>query len=204
SKTWQPRRRKRQGSIGRLVYVYPNSGELFYLCILLCHQKGCTSFEDIRIVNGRIYEMFYAACDALGLFRDDKEWDIAMKEACFSSTASQLRSLFAQILIFCDVADPIKLWKTYWRDSSDDIPRRTSHSRSSYKRSGIRGLCVIRLRNREMMEEKSYDRDELAAEVLTLIPKLNEEQRKIYTLIMDSISANRQELVQRIPDSSFL
>ncbi|GKG08042.1 DNA helicase, partial [Tanacetum coccineum] len=77
SKTWQPRRRKGQGSIGRLVYVHPNSGELFYLRILLCHQKGCTSFEDIRTVNGRIYETFRAACDALGLLGDDKEWDIA-------------------------------------------------------------------------------------------------------------------------------
>ncbi|GJY94110.1 DNA helicase [Tanacetum coccineum] len=226
SKTWQPRRRKGQGSIGRLVYVHPNSGELFYLRILLSHQKGCTSFEDIRTVNGRVYETFRAACDALGLLGDDKEWDIAIKEASFSSTASQLRSLFAQILIFCDVADPIKLWKTYWREMSDDIPRRTSQDLhipdlhindpelegsvlyelqtilNSYSKSvtdfGLPPLSkrlLQQLRNREMMEEKSYDRDELAAEVLTLIPKLNEEQRKIYALIMDSISANRQELI---------
>ncbi|GJR63532.1 DNA helicase [Tanacetum coccineum] len=188
SKTWQPRRRKGQGSIGRLVYVHPNSGELFYLRILLSHQKGCTSFEDIRTVNGRVYETFRAACDALGLLGDDKEWDIAMKEASFSSTASQLRSLFAQILIFCDVADPIKLWKTYWREIY-------SKSVTDFGLPPLSKRLLQQLRNREMMEEKSYDRDELAAEVLTLIPKLNEEQRKIYALIMDSISANRQELI---------
>nr|GEW86317.1 DNA helicase [Tanacetum cinerariifolium] len=50
-------------------------------------------------------------------------------------------------------------------------------------------------RNKEMMEEKSYNGDELAAEVLTLIPKLNEEQQKIYNLIMDGSVANRQELI---------
>ncbi|GJU06614.1 DNA helicase [Tanacetum coccineum] len=191
----KPQRRKGQRSIGRLVYVHLNSRELFYLRILLCHQKGCTSFEDIRTVNDRVYETFRAACDALGLLGDDKEWDTAMKEACFSSTTSQLRSMFAQILIFYDVADPIKLWKTYWLEMSDDIPRRTSQDLHIPDLHINDPELEGSLRNREMMEEKSYDRDELAAEVLTLIPKLNEEQRKIYTLIMDSISANRQELI---------
>ncbi|GJW13926.1 DNA helicase, partial [Tanacetum coccineum] len=123
-------------------------------------QKGVTNINEQHSVS-----VDAQACDALGLFRDDKEWDIAMKEACFSSTAFQLRSLFAQILIFCDVADPIKLWKTYWRVSSDDeIPEEGCITDLQ-----IPGIFIILLDpefegNREMMEEKSYDRDELAAE----------------------------------------
>ncbi|GJW16112.1 DNA helicase, partial [Tanacetum coccineum] len=74
---------------------------------------GCTSFEDIRTVNHKVQGTFRSACDALGLLGDDKEWDTALEEAFFSSTASELRSLFAQILIFCDVLDPLKLWKKY-------------------------------------------------------------------------------------------
>ncbi|GKA61502.1 hypothetical protein Tco_0760909 [Tanacetum coccineum] len=109
SKTWRPRRKRGQGSIRWLVYVHPNSGELFYLRMLLCHQKGCTTFEDIRTVNHKVYGTFRSACDALGLLGDDKEWDTALEEACFSSTTSELRSLFAHILIFCDVSDPLKL-----------------------------------------------------------------------------------------------
>ncbi|GKC73843.1 DNA helicase [Tanacetum coccineum] len=75
--------------------------------------RCCTSFKDIRTVNHKVYGTFRSTCDALGLLGDDKEWDTALEEAFFSSTASELRSLFAQILIFCDVLDPLKLWKKY-------------------------------------------------------------------------------------------
>ncbi|GJZ40848.1 DNA helicase [Tanacetum coccineum] len=170
SKSWQPRRKKGQGSIGRLVYVHPN-----------------------------------LACDALGLLGDDKEWDTTMKEACFSSTPSQLRSLFAQILIFCDMADPLKLWKSYWLHMSDDIPRTTATQLhipdlymnnpelegsvlyelqailNSFSRSVIDfGLPPLsdrllkQLKNKEMMEEKN--------------------QRKIYDLIVDGDAAKSKEL----------
>nr|GEX74580.1 retrovirus-related Pol polyprotein from transposon 412 family [Tanacetum cinerariifolium] len=91
--------------------------------MLLCHKKGFTSFEDIRTVNHKVHPTFRATCDTLGLLDDDKEWDTTLKKACFSSTTSELRSLFTKILIFCDVSDPLKFWKTYWREMSDDIPR---------------------------------------------------------------------------------
>ncbi|GJR71017.1 DNA helicase [Tanacetum coccineum] len=126
SKTWSPRRRTGQGSIGRLAHVHPSAGELFYLRILLCHQKGCKSFEDIRTVNHKVYPTFRAACEAFGLLGDDKEWDTALLEACFSSTPNELRNLFAQLLIFCEVSDPMRLWRKYWERMSDDIPLRVS------------------------------------------------------------------------------
>ncbi|GJY83595.1 DNA helicase [Tanacetum coccineum] len=68
----------------------------------------CQSFEDIRTVNSRLYSTFRAACEALGLLGDDKEWDTALMEACFSSTPSELRNLFVQLLIFCEVSDPLR------------------------------------------------------------------------------------------------
>nr|GEV59004.1 DNA helicase [Tanacetum cinerariifolium] len=46
-----------------------------------------------------------------------------------------------------------------------------------------------------MMKEKSYNREELAEEVVTLVPRLNVDQKKIYDLIMDASVANRQELI---------
>ncbi|GKD62900.1 hypothetical protein Tco_1305008, partial [Tanacetum coccineum] len=128
SKSWRRRKKKTTCSISRLANVHPTSGELFYLRMLLYHQTGCTSFEDIRTVNKRLYPTFRSACEALGLLGDDKEWHTALEEAAFSATSQQLRSLFAQILIFCDVADPLKLWKSYWRRILDDIPRTVSDS----------------------------------------------------------------------------
>nr|GEU92788.1 DNA helicase [Tanacetum cinerariifolium] len=153
------------------------------------HQTGCRSFEDIRTVNKRLYLTFRSACKALGLLGDDKEWHTALEEAAFSATSQQLRSLFAQILTFCDVADPLKLWKSYWRRMSDDIPRTMSeslHVKDLYLNDPeLEGdvLCELEvilntfsktisdyglpplskkhrdtLRNRELMEEKSYNR----------------------------------------------
>nr|GFA33465.1 helitron helicase-like domain-containing protein [Tanacetum cinerariifolium] len=60
--------------IGRLANVYPTFGELFFLRMLLCHQKRFKTFDDIRTVNKRLYPTFRAACEALGLLGDDKEW----------------------------------------------------------------------------------------------------------------------------------
>ncbi|GKB82849.1 hypothetical protein Tco_0949744 [Tanacetum coccineum] len=88
SKNWRPRKKKGQGSIGCLVYVDTALGELFYLRMLSCHQKGCKTFQDIRTVNKIVYGTF------LGLLGDDKEWHTALEEALFSPTPNELRDLF--------------------------------------------------------------------------------------------------------------
>ena len=65
--------RKKGYSIGRMYFASPNSGERFYLRLLLTVVKGPTSFEDLRTVDGVIYESFKAACVAQGLLEDDEE-----------------------------------------------------------------------------------------------------------------------------------
>ncbi|GJX95631.1 DNA helicase [Tanacetum coccineum] len=67
-----------------------------------------------------------AECEALGLLGDDKEWDIALQESTALATSNEVRILFAQILIYCDVSDPIKLWIKHWEAMSDDIPANIS------------------------------------------------------------------------------
>jgi hypothetical protein len=61
-KGWVRRVRKGQGSIGRLVYVHPSCGELFFLRLLLCCQVGCKSFNEIRTVNGNVCQTYRDAC----------------------------------------------------------------------------------------------------------------------------------------------
>ncbi|GKD05034.1 DNA helicase, partial [Tanacetum coccineum] len=124
------RRRRILGkkSIGRLTYVHPSSGELFYLRMLLCQQKGRKSFLHMQTVNDQLLPTFRAACEALGLLGDDKEWAIALEESSISATSSELRLLFAQILIYCDVADPLKLWTKHWQLMRDDIPTKISEA----------------------------------------------------------------------------
>ncbi|GKD72079.1 hypothetical protein Tco_1330361, partial [Tanacetum coccineum] len=84
------------------------------------------SFTEIRTVDDIINPTNKAACHVLGLLGGDEEWICAFREASLSATSLELRKLFVQILIFCDVLDPMNLWQTFWKDMSDDIPRRLS------------------------------------------------------------------------------
>ncbi|GJY61090.1 DNA helicase [Tanacetum coccineum] len=102
SKRWQRRQVKTKKSLGRRTYVHLSSGDLLYFWMLLCHRKGCKSPVEVRTVNGQILPTYRAACEALGLLADDKEWDIALEESTFSATSKELRILFSQILIYCD------------------------------------------------------------------------------------------------------
>ncbi|GJY61441.1 DNA helicase, partial [Tanacetum coccineum] len=190
-KYWRRRRRRNKSSIGRLTYVHPAAGDLFYQRMLLC------------------------------LLEDDREWETTLQEAALTATPAELRTLLAHILSFCQVSDPVGLWKRTWRSMSQDIPYTSSislnipglhiddseledyvlyelegclnHCSKSLTDFGIRPppehLMSV-LRNRLLMEEKSYDREKDR-----LLPKLNDKQRHIYNLIMDACFHNNQELV---------
>ncbi|XP_038720003.1 uncharacterized protein LOC120012639 [Tripterygium wilfordii] len=118
-KEWTPR--KRGQSIGRMSYVHPNSGELYYLRMLLNVQNGPKNYAEIRTVGGFIHPTFQSACMALGLLGDDKEWHDALDEASVFATGVQLRQLFVTLVIFCNVSEPLRLWDSNWRLFQDDI-----------------------------------------------------------------------------------
>nr|GFC27191.1 DNA helicase [Tanacetum cinerariifolium] len=69
-----------------------------------------------------------AVCQALGLLGDDKEWEISFEEVCGSTTPEDLRSLFSHILLYCDVSDPSRLRRKYWKEMSYDIPKKVSET----------------------------------------------------------------------------
>ncbi|GJU60682.1 putative reverse transcriptase domain-containing protein [Tanacetum coccineum] len=134
--------------------------------------------------------------------------------------------LFAQLLIFCDVANLLRLWKTYWKKISEDIPIITLKSLcvdglymndpeiegamlykleivlDSYSKTvadfslpPLSKKLLQELRNKELMEEKGYNRVEVAKEVAVLVPKLNSDQKSIYDRVLGAIDVNRQELI---------
>ncbi|RZB42919.1 hypothetical protein D0Y65_053499 [Glycine soja] len=79
NRSWQPR--KKGYTIGRLIWVAPTIGELFYLRMMLGSCKGPTSFEDIRTVVNIQYPTYREACFAMGFLQDDKEYVEAIREA---------------------------------------------------------------------------------------------------------------------------
>ncbi|GJS91734.1 DNA helicase [Tanacetum coccineum] len=225
-KYWSRRRQRHISSIGRLTYVHPTTGDLFYQRMLLCHQKGCRRFRDIRKVNDIVYPTCRATCQALGLLEDDQEWENTMQEAACTATPAELQTLFAHILTFCHVTDPVSLWGRVWKSMSEDLPYTSlislnipnlhiddsqledyvlyelegclNHCSRSLTNFGLQlppeDLMSI-LRNRLLMEKKSYNRELLAKEKDRLLGKLNVKQRHIFDLIMTTFTNNQQELI---------
>ncbi|GKC96788.1 hypothetical protein Tco_1162230, partial [Tanacetum coccineum] len=121
--------------------------------------------------------------------------EYSLQEVAQTATPAELRTLFAHILIFCQVSNPLTLWKRTGESMSHDIPRTTSvtlnipglHIDSSrlenymlYELGSCLNHCsrsltdfglplppkdlMAELRNRILLEEKSYDRILLAEE----------------------------------------
>ena len=67
-------------AIGRMYAAPPNSGERFYLRLLLTKVRGATSFEHLRTVSSEVYATYKLACLRLGLLEDDSEWHQCLKE----------------------------------------------------------------------------------------------------------------------------
>ncbi|GJW83045.1 putative PIF1 DNA helicase/replication protein A1-like protein [Tanacetum coccineum] len=103
------------------VTLHDTEWECYFLRMLLNVVRTTLKFEQLLIVNGRIYDTFKEACFAYGLLNDDKEWTRGIQEASLWALGPQLRDLFVTILLFCDVRQPLKLWEENWEVLSDDI-----------------------------------------------------------------------------------
>jgi ATP-dependent DNA helicase PIF1 len=100
--------------------------ERFYLRLLLTQIRGATSYEAVRTINEIVYDSFEEAVRQLGLLDEESnEFDKCLKEAAEYKMPSQLRRLFASILLFCNLeeVDPYTLFVKYFDDFIEDIKR---------------------------------------------------------------------------------
>jgi hypothetical protein len=116
---WQPR--QKGFSIGRLTYVPVGCGELYYLRVLLTKQRGCTSFESIKTVNGKICNTFQEACSELLLLKDDQEFKDALAETYETASGGQMRSMFVRMLNMHTMSNDLDVWNCTWKLLSDGI-----------------------------------------------------------------------------------
>jgi hypothetical protein len=107
-------------TIGRMHFVHPSAGERFYLQTLLTITKGAKNYDDIRTFDDTVHPTYKAACLAHGL-QNDGEWNQCLTEASEMQTGSQLRSLFAHILLHCQPAEPDVLWQQHREKICDDL-----------------------------------------------------------------------------------
>ncbi|XP_039683008.1 uncharacterized protein [Medicago truncatula] len=172
-RTWTPR--KRGFAIGRLMWVPPTTGELFYLRLMLTKVQGPTSYEDIRTINNVCYDTYREACFASGFLMDDKEYIATIKEASvwgLMLTEEQIKNL-----------------------TLTEIERHMETNRRSLKDyKGFpypEGYIVEQLGNRLIYDELNYNVNELDAEFQQLFATLTDEQRNIYHKIMSSVSKEK-------------
>ncbi|KAH1247740.1 hypothetical protein GmHk_06G017557 [Glycine max] len=142
---WQPR--KQGNTIGRLIWVPPSVGELFYLRMMLFTAKGAQSYSDIRTINGVVYPTFRKTCFAKGFLGSDQEFISALQEANNWGTAHYLRKLFVKLLFMNTMDRPEYVWQQTWLWMADDIT-------FNHRKQGIRlteketiHLCLTKIEN---------------------------------------------------------
>ena len=119
-KFWKKRKiseknKNRKPVLGRILPVTPRDPEKFALYILTKHFPG--NPEHLLNVNGQSCDSFADAARLRGLFDDNNVWERTLREATFSLNPSQIRQLFANILVFggterC-VIDGVQLWEMF-------------------------------------------------------------------------------------------
>ena len=124
-KQWCKKARGDNGTIGRLPFINPSAGEVFYLRTLLLNEqsRGSKSFAEMRTVDGVLRDTFRDACLSLGLLRDDDQWRQTMETANEHMMPAQLRELFVTILEFNFPSDPGRLLEAFLGPLTEDLLR---------------------------------------------------------------------------------
>ncbi|CAN0924938.1 ATP-dependent DNA helicase PIF4 [Linum grandiflorum] len=138
---WLPR--KQGFVIGRIASVPPQANDVFYLRLLLTKIPGAMSFNDLRTVNGTLYNDYQQACQALGLLATDDEWNEVMTEVSHWGMAPLIRTTFVSLLMFRHVTSPTKLFDQWWPSMADDFRHRLGQT----KDAPLEASLVIGLRN---------------------------------------------------------
>ncbi|XP_076938850.1 uncharacterized protein LOC143607202 [Bidens hawaiensis] len=180
-------RRKQGLSIGRIHQVSPSLGEAYFLRILLNKVKGQKSFEDIRTVDGQTFPTFRDACYARGLLDDDTEYIETIKKASASGSGYYLCAFSDQYLSL-----PESQIKNL---TLCEIEKYLLRNNSSLRRFQIMPYpyndSIASSNNNLIVDELSYDTNNLQNESHSLISSLTNEQRRVFDEIMNAVEANK-------------
>ncbi|XP_071718510.1 uncharacterized protein [Rutidosis leptorrhynchoides] len=148
---------------------------------------------------------------------------MALEEASASAKASQLRSLFAHILVYCLVNNPVELWENHWKLMPEDIPLSAAaalnmptlhindedlHNYVLFEVEVLLNQCSKSISDYALPTlppdllvdlanrlGKNYIRKSLDVERLELEHSMNSEQKQVYQLVTNSSIFNQPELV---------
>nr|XP_029145224.1 uncharacterized protein LOC114924536 [Arachis hypogaea] len=169
-RVWLPR--KSHAVIGRIFFVPPGSGERYYLRLLLNCVRGPTCYEDIRTIDGVVYSSFKDACYARGLLDDDKEYVEAIVEASYWGSELILTEAEIKDLTLMEIENILNKYNKSLKDFPPMPMPDTNQCNNLLYPNGM---------NRLICDELRYDRQKLAAEHVTYLGLLTDEQKKYIT-----------------------
>src|SRR5438046_843198 len=77
-------------------------------------------FEELHTWDGIVHSNFKSACIARGLLDSNEQWDRSLTGAALWQGGFQLCELFVCILLHCQPADALQLWRNHSANLSDD------------------------------------------------------------------------------------
>ncbi|XP_065318878.1 uncharacterized protein LOC135926873 [Gordionus sp. m RMFG-2023] len=200
-------RKKRLNVISRMYSVHLNSGERFFLRLLLLHVCGATSFDYLKTINGILMTTFKEAAIKRNLLSDDKEWESCLEEGSIYQMPSQLRSTFAFICMFCQPENPAYLWNRFRFMMIEDYLRQYSEviaiNMALMDIENVfldHGLCCQSFdlpSPTKIPPKQHYDAHVEAADSIERISKLNRLQKYAFDLIIQAIE------LENIPERYF-
>lgn len=110
---------KRGTCVVRLNWVAHAGSELLFLRMILSRYPR-RGFEDARMVDGELLEIFEDAARALNLCTDDREFLDAIKEAGIFLTGAALGHLFLSMIVGDHNVPANRIWRMYETLLTDD------------------------------------------------------------------------------------
>jgi hypothetical protein len=131
-KRWKQRERQADKVVARMFHIGPQMGELFFLRLLLLHVRGACSFDELKTVDGVVFNTFRDACIQRELVDDDRIWRETLDEVITFQMPTQLRATFASICHFGQPSDPNALFEQALPHMREDFenkyPNRDTHT----------------------------------------------------------------------------
>ena len=213
---WQPRQRGFGDQIGRVPYrmLNPHNHEYFYMRTLLNVRIGVKGFIDLRTVPDDKNENetyvcinYKEACQKLGLYHDDSEWDKVMEEASFWGFPKPLRMLAANILLYNRPVNPLSFLETHQEILVEDYVRTNKKATtkechewlltelkkiletasSNLKHVGLPEPDRIKRTSQAFVHEYSWDSKVLEIELESTLPNLTIQQKSIFEKTTKSV-----------------
>ena len=142
--------------IGRVHNVHPNSGQLFYLRMLLHHipanelalepgNVDAFTFEALKYFEGEKHETYKGAATARNLLQDDAEWHLALTDAQESASAMQMRALYLAIVEYNQPEAPAALFDAFCTGMGDDFAHQMREACIPFTEDALRLRVMLEL-----------------------------------------------------------